>query len=307
MDFSKIDSNNKSLDSLLKAFGKTRFAKSDFSDETEWTLTKDKEGNGQAKIRFIPSADGEFFVEVRSHGFKLNDSWYIENCPKTLDWENKCPACEYAGSLKYGRDWDKIPKSEQTKISPIFAKTSYWANILVEKDPTNPENEGKVFKFRFGKKILEKIYSRAIDDPLDGTKGINIFDPVDGASFKLKSKKVAGFLNYDDSSFDVPAPILHGDNDKIDALIKTGVKITDLRKTDNFKSYDDLKKKLARIVGASHVAPSADVAMDSKEETKYDSDQNFDNETSTSSDTGEDEDAFKYFQKLADGADDIPF
>lgn len=305
MDFSKIDTNKKSLNALLGAFGKTRFAKSDFTDETEWILTKDKDGNGYAKIRFIPSPDGELFIEVRSHGFKIKESWYIENCPKTLDWDNPCPSCEHANDLKGDREWDKLSKGDQSLIRPIFAKTSYWANILVEKDPANPENEGKVFKFRFGKKILEKIYNRAIDDPLDETKGINVFDPIDGASFKLKSKKVQSYINYDDSSFDAPSQLCDGDSDKIDQLILSGIKIGELRSPANFKSYDDLKKKLMKLLGTTTV-DAASTAVDesipdSKEEEKYD-----ERVEDTSTDSGEEDDAYNYFKDLADG-EDVPF
>ena len=36
-------------------------------------------------------------------------------------------------------------------------KLSYYANILVVSDPKHPENEGKVFLYKFGKKIFDKI------------------------------------------------------------------------------------------------------------------------------------------------------
>lgn len=306
MDFSKINANEKSLNALLGAFGKTRFAKSDFGDETEWKLQKDKAGNGSAKLRFLPSPTGEYFVETRDHGFKIKDAWYIERCPKTLDWENPCPACEYADALKKGREWDHIPESEQAGIRPIFGKTSYWANVLVEKDPENPENEGKIFKYRFGKKILEKIYNRAIDDPIDGTKGINVFDPVEGASFTLRCKKVKGFFNYDDSSFGMPESLFGGDADKIDELIKSGQNINEERGEKKFSSYEDANKKLKRLIGGKNVvipdAPPVKESHIDKEEKQYDSSEGVD-----IPEGNEDDDAFNYFKQLADTGDDVPF
>lgn len=296
MDFSKLNTGKKSLNDLYKALGKTKLVKTDYSDDTEWTLTKDKDGNGSAKIRFIPSPDGELFVEIRNHGFKENGSWFIENCPKTLDWDNGCPVCEHAKALQKGRDWEKISTAEQATIKPLFAKTSYYANVLVEVDPANPDNDGKVFKFRFGKKLLEKIAARAQDDPLDGSEGINVFDVHEGAALKLKCKKVGGFLNYDDSTWDVSKPLLGGNEDKIDELIKTGPAIGSLRDADKFKSYEELLKKLNRVIGVSgqpapgNAVSEKEMEAPSKEESPFSKNEEDDTD-----------DSFEYFKSLAEG------
>lgn len=303
MDLSKINTGKKSLNDLFKALGKTKLVKTDYSDDSEWQLTKDKDGNGSAKIRFLPSSDGEYFVEIRNHGFKENGNWFIENCPKTLDWDNPCPVCEHAQSLMKGRDWDKLCDADKSLIKPLFAKTSYFSNILVEVDPANPDNEGKVFKFRYGKKILEKIAGRAQDDPLDGSEGINVFDVMEGASLKLKCKKVAGFLNYDDSSWDVSKPILKGDMDAIDELIKTGMPIGDLRGADKFKPYADLQKRLNRVLGAKDV-PSAPGAGVQEKEIKEEIPKENAFGKSESDDT---DDSFSYFKQLAEDSEDVPF
>lgn len=300
MDFSKINTGKKSLDNLVKALNKTKLVKTDYSDDTEWSLSKDKDGNGQAKIRFVPSSDGEYFIEVRNHGFKLNGGWFIDNCPKTLDWDNPCPVCEHGEGLKKGREWDKIPKAEQDAIKPFFAKTSYFANVLVEVDPANPENEGKIFKFRFGKKILEKIAGRAQDDPLDGTEGINVFDVLEGASFKIKCKKVAGYLNYDDSAFENPSKLCKGDVDKIDALLATGPALAKLGTTENFKSYADLKKRLVKLLGEDAPPAARDYQKEDKAATPDVPD------LSKETDEDDTDDSFSYFKNLAE-SEDVPF
>lgn len=297
MDFSNINTSNKSTAALIGALKKTSFVKQDFSKDDEWSISKDKDGNGAAVIRFIASKDGELFQEVRSHGYKNKSAnrWYIENCPKTLDWEKSCPACEHGQNLLAGRDYKTLPKDEQDRIKPFFANTSYWANILVETDPANPENEGKVFKYRFGKKILEKIMARAADDPLDEKiKGINVFDHIDGASFKLVVKKVSGFPNYDTSSFKDPAPLCGGDQKKIDALIASGHDIGYMTTVANFKEYSELKKKFYAVVGLDQ--PAHSTVDDIHDNSDTSDDVSYNNED-TMSDSGDDD--LDYFQNLS--------
>lgn len=274
MDFSNISTGNKGTAALLGALKKTSLVKQDFSRDDEWAISKDKEGNGAAVIRFIPSKDGELFQEVRTHGYKNagTNRWFIENCPKTLDWEQDCPACEHAQTLLAGRDYKGLGKTEQDQIKPFFASTSYWSTILVEQDPANPENEGKVFKYRFGKKILEKVAARAADDPLDDKiKGVNVFDVQDGASFKLVVKKVAGYPNYDTSSFKEPEALFGGNKKKIDALVASGHEIGYMTTEKNFKEYAELKKKFYAILGtASPQHKTAEEVEDTTEKQSFD-------------------------------------
>jgi hypothetical protein len=283
------------MDALKK---KTSFVKQDFSKDDEWTISKDKSGNGAAVIRFIPSKDGELFQEVKSHGYKnpQSNKWFIENCPKTMDWDNLCPACEHAQALLGGRDYKSLTKDEQAKIKPFFTNTSYWSTILVEKDDANPENEGKIFKFRYGKKILEKILGRAGDDPLDDAiKGVNVFDPKDGASFKLVVKRVEGFPNYDTSSFKAPEALLGGNQKKIDALVQTGQEIGYMRTDKNFKEYSDLKKRFYSILGKEIPAQEEEVLDKPVTEESYDKPEVPD----VSFDSGSDDEDLDYFKELS--------
>jgi hypothetical protein len=296
MDFSKLK-ENKSTAALLKSLQKTSFAKSNKygNDETEWRISKDKEGNGSAIIRFVASPDGELFQEVRNHGFKKNGKWYIQNCPKTLDWDNACPVCEEANKRVGDRKWDEIPKAEQDEIRPMFAKTSYWSNVLVIKDPAEPENEGKVFKFRFGKKILDKIVARLQDDELEGKEGINVFDNDDGANFKLIVKKVAGWANYDDSSFMAPSKLKNGDE-----VVKNGHEIGWMRSDKNFKVYEELCKAFNKVMGSSSTPTKTAedyVSDDIPEDTGKYSKKSDSTENESTDD--EDDDYMKYLESLA--------
>lgn len=302
MDFKNINASNKGASALLNELKKrTSVVKNDYSRDDEWTISKDKEGNGAAVIRFIPSKDGELFQEVRSHGYKnpVTNRWYIENCPKTLDWDNPCPACEHAQALLAGRDYKSLTENEKKEIKPFFANTSYWSVVNVEKDDAVPDNEGKSFKYRYGKKILEKIGARAADDPLDDSiKGINVFDVKEGASFKLVVKKVAGFPNYDSSSFKNPEALLGGDKKKVEALLASGPEIGYMSSEKNFKEYGDLKKKFYNILGINENIPTSAEKLDTTtEEAKYEEPVT----SSTSFDSGsegEDED-LDYFKNLS--------
>jgi hypothetical protein len=302
MDFSNINTNNKGTAALLNALKKTSVVKADYSRGDEWSITKDKDGNGAAVIRFIPSKDGELFQEVRSHGYKNKNTnrWYIENCPKTLDWEQPCPACEHANALMAGRVYKDMTKDEQEKIKPFFANTSYWANILVEKDDACPDNEGKVFKYRFGKKILEKIAARAADDPLDDSvKGINVFDLTDGASFKLVVKKVAGFPNYDTSSFKSPEKLFGGDKKKLAAMAEQSHDIGFMTTEKNFKEYAELKKKFYGVINVAEPAHKTAESVDTTTEKQDYEEPNVETSTGSPDASGTGDEDFDYFSHLS--------
>lgn len=211
-----------------------------------WKPTNDKDGNSVSLIRFLYSpADGDlFYAKIRTHTFKANNGrWVFENCPKTNGWHNPCPICEYAEKLKNYRQWKDIPGQEQSKIRKYFSAENYIANIYVIKDPNAPENEGKVHKYKFGKKILAKIQEALAEDPITGETGFSAFDPINGASFKLVVKQVGGFNNYDDSKFLPTSPFLDGNEEAIIDILEN--KLYDLSvfmAEDQFKSYDDLKK-----------------------------------------------------------------
>ena len=244
IDFSRFKMNVEAeKDRLAKALkSASKFAKAD----DVWKPSVDADGNGQALIRFIynPDISERFYVPLRNHGVKINGKWIIENCPKSLDWNRDCPICEYAQEMVNNREWKNIPFNEQNEIRRYFANQSFWCNIYVIKDPMSPENEGKVFKYRFGKKIMDKIENALTEDPLEGTPGFSAFDPFEGADFKLIIKRVGGYQNYDDSRFSVPSPLMGGDEEMLESILEKCYNIEELIEEDKFKSYDELQAKL---------------------------------------------------------------
>ena len=213
------------------------------SDERVWKLDCDKSGNGYAVIRFLPAPEGEDlpFVKLYSHAFQGPSGWYIENSLTTLG--QKDPVSEYNTLLwNNGTDAGKELARKQKR------KLTYISNIYVVKDPANPENEGKVFLYKYGKKIFDKIME-AMQPEYEDETPINAFDFWQGANFKLKAKNVAGYRNYDSSEFANPAPLLD-DDDALEAVWKKQYSLAELVAPDQFKTYDELKKRLDSVLGA---------------------------------------------------------
>ena len=212
------------------------------ADERLWKLEVDKAGNGYAVIRFLPAPNGEElpWAKVWSHAFQGPGGWYIENSLTTLG--QKDPVSEYNRLLwNSGNDADKDLARKQKR------KLSYISNIYVVKDPTNPENEGKVFLYKFGKKIFDKI-TAAMQPEFEDEEAIDPFDFWQGANFKLKAKNVAGYRNYDSSEFAAVSPLLD-DDDALEALWKKQYPLVEFTAADQFKSYEDLKKRLGYVLG----------------------------------------------------------
>jgi len=220
-------------------------------DDVFYKPKTDEQGNGNVLIRFLPPHPEETlpFVKKYNHGFQSANGWFIEDCPTSIG--EKCPICTYNGT-----QWD----IDQTGVRNRKRKVSFYSNILIVKDPLAPENEGKVFKYRYGIKIhgklMEKIAPEStIDDP------VNIFDYDNGANFKLKIKTQKIFLggkerpvpNYDASSFSEPSPIaLKGANltdDEINALDDQLNKIETFTEKSNFKDYKTLAELFFKKTG----------------------------------------------------------
>ena len=225
-------------------------------DDRLWKPTMDKSGNGYAVIRFLPAVDGEElpWAKMFSHAFQGPGGWYIENSLTTIG--QKDPLGELNRELwNSGNDADKETVRKQKR------KLSFYANIYVVKDPANPQNEGGVFLYKFGKKIFDKIME-AMQPEFEDEEPINPFDFWQGANFKLKLKKVAGYWNYDSSEFDRTGPLLD-DDEALEAIWKKQYSLQELVAPDQFKSYDDLKKRLDAVLGKSNRRPV-------EEETEYD-------------------------------------
>lgn len=267
-----------------------------------WKLTTDKSGVGAAVIRFLPASEGDElpWVLLYEHAFKGPGGWYIEKSRTTLGKNVADPVFEYNNQLwNSGVDANKDLARKQ-KRTP-----RYVSNILVLKDPANPDNEGKVFLFKYGKKIFQKIQEMMIPepDPVDQRDPVNPFCPFQGANFKLKCRKVDGYPNYDQSDFSTPDPLFGGDESKIEAVWKTQNVLSDLVKAENFKSYDDLKKRLDRVLGLSATAKVSERVEIPSAATKNNvaesaSDVNIDL-THSSDDEGDISDDLSYLQQLA--------
>ncbi len=211
-------------------------------DERLWKLECDKGGNGYAVIRFLPAPEGEDlpFVKLYSHAFQGPGGWYIENSLTTLS--QKDPMSEYNTML-----WNNGTDSGKEQARKQKRKLTYVANIYVVKDPANPSNEGQVMLYKFGKKIFDKI-TAAMQPEFEDEEAIDPFDFWQGANFKLKAKNVAGYRNYDSSEFARQDALLE-DDEAMEAIWKKEYSLEDFVAPDQFKSYDDLKKRLDYVLG----------------------------------------------------------
>lgn len=226
--------------------------KKSYDNADEWKLSTDKLGNGSAVIRFLP-AKGEDdlpFVKIFTHGFKENGNWFIEACPSTIDLP--CPCCAANGEL-----WKTENEDNQNIARKRKRTLSYWANIVVLKDEANPDNEGKVFKYRFGKKILDKITQAAQADEDLGVAGMDVTCVFEGAPFSLKAKKVSGFPNYDDSKFGASSELYNGDETKLGEVWEAMHDLSAIIAPSAFKSEADLKKRFLQVTGAQESKGSA--------------------------------------------------
>jgi len=221
-------------------------------DDRLWKLDVDKSGNGYAVIRFLPAPEGEDlpFVKLYSHAFQGPGGWYIENSLTTLG--QKDPVSEFNTTLwNNGTDAGKETARKQKR------KLTYISNIYVVKDPSNPENEGRVFLYKYGKKIFDKL-TAAMQPEFEDEEAIDPFDFWQGANFKLKAKNVAGYRNYDSSEFAAQSPILD-DDDALEALWKKESSLQEFVAADQFKSYEDLKKRLGYVLGNKVVRQDPEV------------------------------------------------
>ena len=260
-------------------------------DDRLWKLEVDKSGNGYAVIRFLPAPDGEDlpFVKLYSHAFQGPGGWYIENSLTTLG--QKDPVSEYNSQLwNNGTDAGKDAARKQKR------KLTYISNIYVVKDPANPENEGKVFLYKYGKKIFDKL-TAAMQPEFEDEEAIDPFDFWQGANFKLKAKNVAGYRNYDSSEFTTVTPLLD-DDDALESVWKKENSLKEFIDADQFKSYDDLKKRLEYVLGSRR--PTASIEEEDTDRGAAEELVTAAVSTPPSSLNEDDDDALSYFQKLAE-------
>jgi len=236
-----------SLDKLLGEVQKENAPqeKKSYKDERLWKPEVDKSGNGYAVIRFLPAVEGEDmpWAKVWNHAFQgPTGQWYIENSLTTLGKND--PVSEMNSAY-----WNTGIESDKEIARKQKRKLQYFSNIYVVSDSKHPENEGKVFLFRYGKKIFDKLMA-AMQPEFEDEKAINPFDFWEGANFKLKIRKVAGYWNYDSSDFDTPSAIFDND-EKIEGVWKTQYPLSEFTAASNFKSYEELKTRLDAVLSGS--------------------------------------------------------
>jgi len=249
------------FDSLMKEVEKIANPQSESNnknDDRYWQPEVDKAGNGYAVIRFLAPPKGEElpWVRIWNHGFQgPTGKWYIENSLTTLGKQD--PVSELNTEL-----WNSGSEANKEVARKQKRKLTYITNILIVQDTKHPENEGKVFLYKFGKKIFDKIKDVA-EPQFEDEKPLNPFDFWEGANFKLKIRNVESYRNYDKSEFDSPSPVSNDDS-IIEAIWSKQHSLTAFLEPKNFKSYDDLKKKLTMVLsnGAPPVKPAENVDLD---------------------------------------------
>jgi len=277
-----------------------------YKDDRFWKPELDQAKNGYAVIRFLPPVEGEDipWVRVFNHGFQGPGGWFIENCPTTLGL--KCPVCEANGLL-----WNSGSEKDKELARKRKRKLSYISNIVVLSDPKNPDNQMKVFLFKYGKKIFDKIMEKLQpeENQFEKTDPVNVFDFWKGADFKLRVRDVAGYVNYDKSDFDSPSPLFEGKDDFLEELWNKQYPLREFTGTDQFKSYDELKTKFDTVLSQKSVSiKTAEDAEDTQSEEyssfaskmKSKSSESMKEKKSSMDDDMEEEDASAYFARLAE-------
>ena len=262
MSFSDMKQRSKTnLASLIKETEKISNPKTGFSDTDDrfWRPELDKSGNGYAVVRFLPAPEGEDlpWARIWNHGFQGPGGWYIENSLTTLG--QKDPVSEHNSTL-----WNSGIEANKEVARKQKRRLNYTANVYILKDPAHPENEGTIKLYRFGKKIFDKI-NDLMNPEFEDESPVNPFDLWAGANFKMKIRKVEGYSNYDKSEFEAPSALLE-DDDKMEEIWKSENSLKELVSEDKFKTFDELKTKLDRVLGlGSEFSPtpkSVDVPFD---------------------------------------------
>jgi len=297
--FANLKRQSGNLDKLAKAVEALNSSESS-SDRSDnfWKPEVDKAGNGMATIRFLPASavDGDDalpWVKVFSHGFQGPGGWLIDNCLTTKN--QACPVCEHNSTL-----WNSGIEANKDIVRKQKRKLNYITNVYIVSDPKHPENEGQVKLYKFGKKIFDKI-TEAMNPAFEDETAINPFDLWAGANFKLKIRKVEGYQNYDKSEFESPSA-LSNDDAELEKIWKSEHSLNDLVSDKEFKSYDQLKSRLDKVLGLAGGEPVKRTTVEQiKESTPRSAPVAQDSGAGwTDSSTTEDDDDMAYFSKLAE-------
>ena len=288
-----------SLDKLLGAVQKENAPqeKKSYKDERLWKSELDKSGNGYAVIRFLPAVQGEDmpWAKVFNHAFQgPTGQWYIENSLTTIGKAD--PVSELNSTF-----WNTGLESDKEIARKQKRKLQYFSNIYVVSDSKNPQNEGKVFLFRYGKKIFDKLMA-AMQPEFEDETPVNPFDFWEGANFKLKIRKVDGYWNYDKSEFEAPTALFDNDG-QIEEIWNKAYPLNEFTASTNFKSYEELKARLDVVLSGTTTVGNVmeTITKDPEPEIAPIVDTKPVESTVTQSSITEDEedDTMSYFQKLA--------
>jgi hypothetical protein len=302
MSFNELKRNKSGFDKLQSALEKdTEASTKNFSDDRYWKPELDKSGNGYAVVRFLPTPEGEEmpWVSYWDHGFQGPGGWYIEKSLTTLN--KKDPVSEYNTTL-----WNTGIEANKESARKQKRRLHYVANVYVVSDPKNPDNEGRVFKYRFGKKIFEQL-KEAISPAFEDESAINPFDLREGANFKIKIRKVDGYWNYDKSEFDSTSPL--GDEAMINSVFSQVHSLNEVIAPSEFKTYEELKEKLDRVLGLSGAVSSStaeSIAEDQEEvpwsnvNTESVADEPVIASAESTTEHSSEDDAMDYFKRLAE-------
>ena len=293
MSLAQLKKQN-SLDALLGAAASENQSqeKKSYKDERLWKPELDKTGNGYAVIRFLPAVDGENmpWAKLWNHAFQgPTGQWYIENSLTTLG--NNDPVSEMNSAY-----WNSGVESDKEIARRQKRKLQYYSNIYVVSDSRHPEHEGKVFLFRYGKKIFDKIME-AMQPAFEDETPVNPFDFWAGANFKLKIRKVDGYWNYDKSEFEGPSALFDNDDD-IEVVWKKQYALNEFTASTNFKSYDELKTRLNMVLAGTTTVGNVTTLMEN--EPVAAPVVNTVEEPAPTVTVDDEEDTFDYFQKLAE-------
>jgi len=283
-------SQKTSLDSLVKAAEKLTTRTDNARDQRLWKPEVDKSGNGYAVLRFLPAPKSEDdpWVKIYDHGFQGPGGWYIENSRTTLGAGEKDPLSEHNSML-----WNSGIESNKDVARKQKRRLKYYSNILVVKDPANPQNEGKVFLYQYGAKIFEKL-KNAMQPEFEDESPVNPFDLWEGANFKLKIRNYEGYRNYDKSEFESASPV-DGEDSRLEEIWNSQYSLVEFLDPKNFKSYEELQTRLSRVLG-NDTKPDLRVvtaAPEARSAPAVEAD-------SVPWSTDEDDESLSFFKKLAD-------
>ena len=299
-------SRGANVDQLLAAAdkmgGNAQGDKKSYVDDRIWKPTVDKAGNGYAVIRFLPAPNGEDLPWARfwDHAFQgPTGQWYIEKSLTSINQDD--PVSQLNSKL-----WNSGIEDDKATVRKQKRRLNYVSNIMVLSDPGNPENEGKVFLYKFGKKIYDMIMD-VMQPQFQDEQPVNPFDFWEGADFKLKIRKVEGYRNYDKSEFAAPSALLGGDDAKLEGVYNSQYALKEFTDPTNYKSYDELKAKLDMVLGgvAAPVSTAESVALDTSEEAPVmhaASAPEAPTFTPSATDTDDEDDTMSYFAKLANNS-----